>query len=495
MLDQFRKYQDNFIFSFLILAIVAVMGLYGVNQLSEDKPGVGAAAWVNGEPITNDEYQQVLGAQIRMIRAKVGSQADEKFIAQFQIPQRALDELVQYKLVAQQADRNGFRVSDKELAASIRKAPDFQREGKFDPDLYREIPNRGLLEKRVREEKLVERFQTYLAGRLDMPPDMLAREHELKDTKVNLTLGRVDFKSLAGKQNPSSGDVDAFLKATPAEPIKAYYDSHQKDFSTPAAVQLRQIRVGLPFQASAEKKASAKKKIEEVAKQTNPDNFAAMAEKHSDDEHAKKGGLVGWVNRGTLEPTLEQAIDKLQPGEVSPPIETSYGYYLVQVKDSRPEKVKPLEDVKREIAKTLLIEKRTDDFIKNKKSEWEKKLAAGQSIENELKAANVELKKTGPFSLGQGYIPQVGQVDEITDAVFKLTKAKPIAPKLYPNGNDFYFVKLESVEAPRKSDFEANYEAAAASLEQQLQNAFMTKWVEDVKEASAVRIDVKFDGA
>lgn len=495
MLDTFRKYQHNFVFSILIIAIIAVMALYGINQLNSDdsRGSGGAAAWVNGEPISNREFAQVLEATVAEYKAKLGDQLDERFLAQFQIPQNTLEEMVQYKLLGQQAFKLGFRIPDEELAAYIRKAPAFQRNGKFDPELYRRVPNRGLEEKRIRESLLVRRMQSYLAGRISLVPDMIQREYQLKETKVNLAYGRIDFKALAGSASPSASELESFLKASGDAPLKAYYDGHQREYSSPAAVELRQIRVGIPFQASAEKKAEAKKKIEAIAKEVKSDNFEAMAKKHSDDEHAKKGGLVGWVNRGTQERAMEDAIGKLQPGEVSAPVETSFGYYLLQVKETRPESVKPLESVKTDIAKALWKEKRAADFIEKKRTEWEKKLASGKSIEAELKASSIEIKKTGPFSLGQGYIPQIGQADDILDAVFRLSRENPIAPKLYASGNDHYFIKLETVEGPKAADVVANRESVASSLTTQLQSTFLTKWIETLKEGSTIRLEAKFE--
>lgn len=496
MLERFRKYQDNFIFSLLILAIVGVMALYGIDQLRSSETGQGgAAAWVNGEPIASRDFQRELESRIEDYRSKIGDQLDEKFIRQFQIPQHTLDEMVQYKLLGQQATKLGFRVTDEELAENIRKAPAFQRDGRFDPELYRQVPDRGLEERRFREGLLIRRLQTYLAGRIKVPTEMLDREYKLKETKVNLGYARIDFKALAGKPNPSAAELAAFSKTVGEDAIKAYYDSHQRDFTGPAAVNLRQIRVGVPFQASAEKKAEAKKKIEAIAKQVTPENFESKAKALSDDEHAKKGGVVGWVNRGTLESAMEDAINKLQPGEVSPPVETSFGYYLLQVKENRPETAKPLEAVKPEIAKELWREKHVQEFADKKKAEWDKKLAEGKSIEADLKAANVDIKKTGPFSLGQGYLPQIGQADEILDAVFKLSKAKPVAPKLYTSGNDSYYLRLESVEAPKAADYEANRQSVASNLETMLQTTFLTKWIEQLKENSAIRLEAKFEAA
>ena len=494
MLDSFRKHQGNLIFSFLLLAIVAVMALYGVNQMQSDDTSVnGTAAWVNGEPIRSREFANALEARVEAFSAQAGGQLDERLLAQFQIPQRVLEELVQYKLLSQQAYALGFRVPDAELASFIRSAPAFQRDGKFQLDLYRQLPERGLEEKRIRESLLVQRLQGYLAARVQVPADMLEREYELKDTQANLNFARIDFKALAPKGAPAPAEVQAFLAQASADALKAYYDSHLREFTTPSAVDLRQIRIGVPFQAPADKKAQAKAAIEKVAKEATPSNFESLATKHSDDEYAKKGGNAGWVNRGTLEPNLETAVGKLQPGQISSVVETPFGYYLLLAKAVRPETVQPLETVKNKIAEALLREKRATDFAQKRRTEWEAKLAAGQGLESELKAAGVEIKKTGAFSLGQGFVPQIGQNDEVLDAVFALSKAKPVAPKLVPSGTDYLYLRLESVTAPKPADAAANRASVLANTEASIETALLTKWIEKLKADASIRMVQKFE--
>ncbi|MBY0369895.1 peptidyl-prolyl cis-trans isomerase, partial [bacterium] len=343
------------------------------------------------------------------------------------------------------------------------------------------------------ENLLVRRLQSYFSGRMQVPADMLDREYQLKETQVALSFARIDLKALAGNAAPSAAEVNAFLASAPADSLKTYYDSHLRDFTTPAAVDLRQIRVGIPFQAAAEKKAQAKAAIEKVAQEANAQNFEALATKHSDDEYAKKGGNAGWVNRGSLEPALETAINKLQPGQVSPVVETPFGFFLLMVKAQRPETVKPMDTVKPKIAEAVLKEKRATEVAAKKRTEWEGKLAAGKNIDADLKAAGIEVKKTGAFSLGQGFIPQIGQSEEVLDAVFALSSAKPVAPKLVASGNDVLYIRLDSVTGPKAADEKANRTSVVAATETALESALLTKWIEDIKESASIRIVQKFE--
>ncbi|MGD2081625.1 MAG: peptidylprolyl isomerase [Chromatiales bacterium] len=66
------------------------------------------------------------------------------------------------------------------------------------------------------------------------------------------------------------------------------------------------------------------------------DDFAALARSHSDDKaSAISGGDMGWVNRGDTVPEFERVMDRLQPGEISEPFQTPFGWHIVQVLDRR----------------------------------------------------------------------------------------------------------------------------------------------------------------
>ncbi len=66
------------------------------------------------------------------------------------------------------------------------------------------------------------------------------------------------------------------------------------------------------------------------------DDFAKLARTHSDDTaSASAGGDLGWVNPGEMVPEFEEAMDKLQPGELSEPVKSRFGWHLIQVLERR----------------------------------------------------------------------------------------------------------------------------------------------------------------
>jgi len=129
--------------------------------------------------------------------------------------------------------------------------------------------------------------------------------------------------------------------------------------------------------------ADAKRRLAELKERL--DNKAAtfeeLARLYSNDESAKKGGDLGWLVPGDALPEFEQAMANLKPGEVSGPVETSFGYHLIQVVERKSEDeskdkkrnearmalrerkmVEAAEDFQREVRDRAYVEFRADDL-------------------------------------------------------------------------------------------------------------------------------------
>jgi peptidyl-prolyl cis-trans isomerase SurA len=102
------------------------------------------------------------------------------------------------------------------------------------------------------------------------------------------------------------------------------------------------------------------------------DDFAALARSHSDDKgSALKGGSLGWVEPGNLVPQFEQAMEKLKINEVSNPLQTQFGWHLIQVlgrknKDNSSEYKKNLV---REAIRKRKIEEETELWLRRLRDE------------------------------------------------------------------------------------------------------------------------------
>lgn len=79
---------------------------------------------------------------------------------------------------------------------------------------------------------------------------------------------------------------------------------------------------------SKEEALAHAKQVAELARAEGAD-FAALAREHSDGPSGPEGGLLGWLTRGTLMPSFEEAAFALAPGQVSDVVETVFGYHVI----------------------------------------------------------------------------------------------------------------------------------------------------------------------
>lgn len=111
------------------------------------------------------------------------------------------------------------------------------------------------------------------------------------------------------------------------------------------------------------------------------DDFGALARAHSDDRSsASSGGDLNWVNPGQLVPAFERTMENLEPGQISEPFQTQYGWHVVQVLERRQHD--GTEDYRRARAATEIRERKGDEVLEG----WLRRLRDDAYIENKLES-------------------------------------------------------------------------------------------------------------
>ena len=95
----------------------------------------------------------------------------------------------------------------------------------------------------------------------------------------------------------------------------------------------------------------------------NGADFAELAKAHSADLSAAKGGDLGWINPGDTVPEFERAMSALQPGEISPPVRSPFGWHLIKVEARRLQDVS--DERKRGIARNALRQRKADEAFED----------------------------------------------------------------------------------------------------------------------------------
>ncbi len=82
-------------------------------------------------------------------------------------------------------------------------------------------------------------------------------------------------------------------------------------------------------------------------------DFAELAREHSTGPSGPDGGALGWFSSGMMVPEFEQAVTSLEPGEVSEPVQTQFGWHVVRLNETRLSDAPPLEQVRDEIVQQI----------------------------------------------------------------------------------------------------------------------------------------------
>ena len=94
----------------------------------------------------------------------------------------------------------------------------------------------------------------------------------------------------------------------------------------------------------------------------DPEQFPILAKTYSDDPgSAMQGGELGWVNPGTMVPEFEKVMSETQPGGISEPFQSNFGWHILQVEERRRQDMS--EEFRRNRARQMLQRRRFDEEL------------------------------------------------------------------------------------------------------------------------------------
>ncbi|UHL66274.1 peptidylprolyl isomerase [Paralcaligenes sp. KSB-10] len=108
------------------------------------------------------------------------------------------------------------------------------------------------------------------------------------------------------------------------------------------------------------------------------EKFADLAKRYSQDSSAPQGGDLGWLNPGETVPPFEQAMNALQPGQISQPVRSPFGWHLIEVEGRRTKDM--ANEYKRMQARKILFQRREQPAFED----WLNRLIGEAYIDNRL---------------------------------------------------------------------------------------------------------------
>jgi peptidyl-prolyl cis-trans isomerase C len=281
---------------------LALLGVLLAACPKEAKPKVepDVVASVNGETLGRTDFEHELSREVQSPDGESTPSPDELALYK----RTVLDNLVERSLLLQAAKQAGITVSPEEIDRGVlRISSDYPAEG-FDEALAEsQVPLAELKQKTAALLTIEKLFDTEVYPRVALTEDE----------------------------------------------IRKYFDEHQAQFQEPEEVHAQQIVV---------KDLEDAKHVQQLLRQGK--KFPDLARKYSLSADAKLGGDLGFFKRGVMPPAFDQVAFKLEVGQVSEIITTPYGYHLFKVLEKRSARKVELPEVRVEVERRLLAEKRGD---------------------------------------------------------------------------------------------------------------------------------------
>ena len=371
MFDFVRTHKKimQFLLVLLIFPAFALVGIDGYNKFI-DKGAV--VATVNGVDITQPEWDNAHRAEAERFRAQAPG-LDPKLLDSPQARYGTLERIVRDKVLMAAAQKQLLSASDQRVADELMQNPTIaslrKPDGSVDKERYRQLSaGQGLspemFEANVRAD-LATRQVVAALGASSMVGQTLANItldafYEKREVQVARFLAadqmakiKPDDAALLAYYNANTqrfkssekADVQYAVLDLPAiektislneQDVKTYFEQNQERLSNNVERRASHILIAAGKDAPTTERDKAKTLAQSLRDtlQKSPQQFAELAKKHSQDPgSAAKGGDLDFFGRGAMVKPFEDAAYALKKGEISPLVETEFGYHIIQITD------------------------------------------------------------------------------------------------------------------------------------------------------------------
>ncbi len=352
-----------------------------------------------------------------------------------ELKQQALDQLINDELLFQAALAKKLAVSDTQVAQFIRSLPFLQTNGHFDEEKYqRLLATEGLSSDQfiaqVRRSLLLEQLGQGIVNSSFVSDHEAETFYKLQNQRRKIayfilplseqeaTVSAEEIRAYYEQhqdqfKTPEQVAVDYLSLSSAAiaksiepteEELRRHYEEQQQAFTTPEQRHIRHILIAISPDATPQQKQQALAKALEIKQRLEQgEDFSELAKQFSEDPGSKaQGGDLGFIKKGLLEKNFEDAAFALPEGKISDPVETPFGYHLIQVIAIKPAVPQPFEAVREQIRQDIQHQEAEARFY-----ELAEKLAQlvyenPHSLEPAANALGLKIESTGLFTRNQG---------------------------------------------------------------------------------------------
>jgi len=498
MLDKMRRHKNYLKWS-LGLVVVTFIAFYIPSFLDTSGSYVGATsqdvvATVNGRDIRGLDFQRRYQSQIQSYQQAYGAGVNEQLLRQLGIDQQILQQMVDEQAALTEAERQGIRVSDEELAQQIFAIPALQENGRFiGEQRYEQLlasqqppMTKGDFEENLRRSMMIDKLRSALTDWMAVSDAELEREYKARNEKVKLQVVALTADKFRDKVTVNDADVASYYDAHKAEyrkgeqrkvryllidrdqlksrvtvspqDVEAAYNANIQQYQTPEQVRASHILL----KTDGKDEAAVRKQAEDILKQARAPgaDFAALAKKYSEDEGSKAtGGDLDYFSKGRMVPQFETAAFAMQPGQISDLVKSQFGFHIIKVIDRKPASTRSLDEVRAQIL-DMLTSQRVDQQIADRTRDLDTRITKPADLDAVAKEPGVTAAESGFFAR-EDPVPGIGPAPQVTASAFELKDGEVGKALQSPRGpmyitvtgkRDPYVPKLDEVKARVRDD-------------------------------------------
>jgi peptidyl-prolyl cis-trans isomerase D len=383
----------------IVLGIITVpFAFWGIDSYVRGASTSNTVAKVGSQVISQGEFEQALNAQMSRLQGMLGKNFDREKFDTPESRQTLINSLVERRLVVGEAARGNLTVSTGALQDAILGIDAFQDNGKFSSLRYEAIArqqgvSKAGLDELIRSDLTVRQLTDTIDGTEIPSKTVIARWQALNEQEREVSqavFSPVQFlaqaqvtpeqvkkyydengKTFEAPQEVSAEYVVLSLDKLSADiqvsedEVSAYYQANQKQYAVPEQREASHILIAAGKAAPAADRAKARARAEELLAEVrkNPASFAELAKKNSQDPgSAAKGGDLGVFSRGMMVKPFDDTVFSMKEGEISPVVETDFGYHVIKLNKIRAAGVKPLAEARADIEHALRTQKAQKKF-------------------------------------------------------------------------------------------------------------------------------------
>ncbi len=470
VLSLMRKHAKSWLIKFLI-AIIALVFIFYFGYSFRSKEGVKVAE-VNGEVISGIEYQKAYRDLLTGLQKEYKSVWNDNLIKVFDLKNRALEEIIDKRIISQEARRIGMDVTKKEIQDHIISYPAFQFRGRFNENRYKMLLANNRMkpedfEATISQDLLRQKMNQFLMTFLLPSSQEILEQYTYRNQQV-----KVDFVQFSPERYESSVKIDqasmkkyfeehkedyripekvkiSFITISPEtfrdkvkvdeQEINAFYEDNLDMFRSEKEVRARHILFKVdkdaPEAVVKEVKARALKVLKEAR---SGRDFSELAKQYSEGPTKDKGGDLGYFSRGQMVKPFEDAVFALKKGQISDLVRTPFGFHIIKVEDIREARTKGIEEVRDQIS-DILIRNASTDIANEKALSLMDQMPYDVDLVKYAEEHNVPVQTTDYFSQ-EDPIPVIHGDSKLMQSIFSLQK-KQVSDVLEFD-NNFYIIQV-----------------------------------------------------